>query len=83
MYALVAANMIDEKKAIKEASIAKPYASEVFNRVADKAYKFMAKGYIGEYPIERFYRNARITKIYEGTNEIKLLVIARNVLAGD
>lgn len=80
---LKAAQMIDEgKKVIKEASMAKLYASEVFNRVADKALQIHGGiGYIAEYPVERFYRDARITKIYEGTNEIQRLIIARHVLA--
>ena len=77
-----AAEMIDEgKKVIKEASMAKLYASEVYNRVADKALQIHGGiGYIAEYAVERFYRDARITKIYEGTNEIQRLIIARNVL---
>ncbi|MFA8438793.1 acyl-CoA dehydrogenase family protein [Pueribacillus sp. YX66] len=77
-----AAEMIDDgKKVIKEASMAKLFASEVFNRVADKALQIHGGiGYIAEYPVERFYRDARITKIYEGTNEIQRLIIARNVL---
>lgn len=77
-----AAQMIDEgKKVIKEASMAKLFASEVYNRVADKALQIHGGiGYIAEYPVERFYRDARITKIYEGTNEIQRLIIARNVL---
>ena len=78
-----AAEMIDEgKKVIKEASMAKLYASEVYNRVADKALQIHGGiGYIAEYPVERFYRDARITKIYEGTNEIQRLIIARDILA--
>ncbi|RFU64775.1 acyl-CoA dehydrogenase family protein [Peribacillus glennii] len=77
-----AAKMIDEgKKVIKEASMAKLFASDVFNRVADKAVQIHGgMGYMAEYPVERFYRDARITKIYEGTNEIQRLIIARNVL---
>ena len=79
---LKAANMVDEgKKAIKEASMAKLFASDVFNRVADKAVQIHGgMGYVTDYPIERFYRDARITKIYEGTNEIQRLIISRNVL---
>ncbi|KAB2328359.1 acyl-CoA dehydrogenase [Cytobacillus depressus] len=80
---MMAAQKIDEgKKAIKEASMAKLFASEVFNRVADKAVQIHGgMGYVAEYPVERFYRDARITKIYEGTSEVQRLIIARNVLA--
>ncbi|MEF2094646.1 acyl-CoA dehydrogenase family protein [Bacillus sp. CFBP9009] len=79
---MMAAQKIDEgKKVIKEASMAKLFASDVFNRVADKAVQIHGGiGYMAEYPVERFYRDARITKIYEGTNEIQRLIIARNVL---
>lgn len=79
---MMAAQKIDEgKKVIKEASMAKLFASDVFNRVADKAVQIHGgMGYMAEYPVERFYRDARITKIYEGTNEIQRLIIARNVL---
>ena len=82
MLTLKAANMIDERKTvIKEASMAKLFASEVFNRVADKAVQIHGgMGYVSDYPVERFYRDARITKIYEGTNEIQRLIIARRVL---
>ncbi|MFF2455459.1 acyl-CoA dehydrogenase family protein [Peribacillus simplex] len=79
---MMAAQKIDEgKKVIKEASMAKLFASDVFNRVADKAVQIHGgMGYMAEYPVERFYRDARITKIYEGTNEIQRLIISRNVL---
>ncbi|AXN40815.1 acyl-CoA dehydrogenase family protein [Peribacillus butanolivorans] len=79
---MMAAQKIDEgKKVIKEASMAKLFASDVFNRVADKAVQIHGgMGYMAEYPVERFYRDARITKIYEGTNEIQRLIITRNIL---
>jgi acyl-CoA dehydrogenase len=79
---LKAAYMVDEgKTVIKEASMAKLFASEVFNRVADKAVQIHGgMGYVSDYPVERFYRDARITKIYEGTNEIQRLIIARKIL---
>lgn len=82
MLTLKAAYLIDEgKKVIKEASMAKLYASDVFNRVADKAVQIHGgMGYVADYPVERFYRDARITKIYEGTNEIQRMIIARKVL---
>jgi acyl-CoA dehydrogenase len=51
--------------------------SEVYNRVADKAVQIHGGiGYIREFPIERYYRDARITKIYEGTSEIQKNIIA-------
>lgn len=61
---------------IKEAAMVKLYGSEVYNRVADKAVQVHGGiGYIAEYPIERFYRDARITRIYEGTSEIQRNII--------
>lgn len=77
-----AAWMIDQgQKAIKEASMAKYFATEVFNKVADQAVQIHGgMGYIAEYPVERFYRDARITKIYEGTNEIQKMIISQRVL---
>ena len=82
MLMVKAATMMDEgKKAIKESSMAKLYASEVFNRVADKAVQIHGgMGYVSDYPIERFYRDARITTIYEGTSEVQRIIIARHVL---
>jgi acyl-CoA dehydrogenase len=76
-----AASMIDAgQKVIKEAAMAKLFASEVFNRVADKAVQIHGgMGYIAEYPVERFYRDARITKIYEGTSEIQKIIISQRV----
>ena len=60
---------------------AKLYASEVATRVAHKALQIHGGyGYSTEYPVERHYRDARITEIYEGTSEIQRLVIANSVL---
>ncbi|WP_027954969.1 acyl-CoA dehydrogenase family protein [Halobacillus kuroshimensis] len=71
--------MVDQgKKVIKEAAMLKLYGSEVYNRVADKAVQVHGGiGYISDYPVERFYRDARITRIYEGTSEIQ-----KNIIAG-
>ena len=64
-----------------EASIAKLFASEMSTRVAHKAIQIHGgNGYSREYPVERAYRDARITEIYEGTSEIQRLVIASWVL---
>ncbi|MDR9796087.1 acyl-CoA dehydrogenase family protein [Aeribacillus pallidus] len=73
--------MVDQGiKVIKEAAMLKLYGSEVYNRVADKAVQIHGGiGYISDYPIERFYRDARITRIYEGTSEIQKNIIARQL----
>ncbi|MGH9711222.1 MAG: acyl-CoA dehydrogenase, partial [Candidatus Acidiferrales bacterium] len=64
-----------------EASIAKLFASEMSTRVTHKAIQIHGgNGYSREYPVERAYRDARITEIYEGTSEIQRLVIAAWVL---
>ncbi len=61
----------------KEAAIAKLFASEVATRVTHKAIQVHGGyGYSREYPVERAYRDARITEIYEGTSEIQRLVIS-------
>jgi butyryl-CoA dehydrogenase len=64
-----------------EASIAKLFASEMATRVTHKAIQIHGgNGYSSEYPVERNYRDARITEIYEGTSEIQRLVISAWVL---
>jgi acyl-CoA dehydrogenase len=71
--------MVEEgMKVIKEAAMLKLFGSEVYNRVADKAVQVHGGiGYIADYPIERYFRDARITRIYEGTSEIQ-----KNIIAG-
>ncbi|MBY0156463.1 MULTISPECIES: acyl-CoA dehydrogenase family protein [Cytobacillus] len=65
------------KRVVKEAAMAKLYGSEVYNHVADLAVQIHGGiGYMKDYPIERFYRDARITKIYEGTSQIQKNIIA-------
>ena len=70
--------MVDQgQKVIKEAAMLKLFGSEVYNRVADKAVQVHGGiGYISDYPIERFFRDARITRIYEGTSEIQKNIIS-------
>ena len=64
-----------------EASKAKLFATEMVNRVAYQAVQIHgACGYSREYPVERYFRDARVTTIYEGTSEIQRLVIARKLL---
>ncbi len=69
------------KKYIKEAAMAKLYGSEVAMEVTRKAIQIHGGyGFIKDYPLERFYRDAKITEIYEGTSEIQHLVIAAELL---
>jgi alkylation response protein AidB-like acyl-CoA dehydrogenase len=65
----------------REASIAKLFASEMANRAAYRALQIHGGyGYMKEYKVERLYRDARVTAIYEGTSEVQRLVIAREVM---
>jgi len=67
----------------KEAAMAKLFASAAASRIATKAIQIHGGyGYIQEYNVERHFRDARITEIYEGTSEIMRLVISNNVLKG-
>ncbi|EJN34759.1 acyl-CoA dehydrogenase [Pseudomonas sp. GM78] len=64
-----------------EASCCKMFASEMCGRVADRAVQiFGGAGYVSEYGIERFYRDVRLFRIYEGTTQIQQLVIARHLI---
>jgi alkylation response protein AidB-like acyl-CoA dehydrogenase len=65
---------------LSEASQAKLYASELAEWVCSKAIQIHGGyGYLEDYPVERFYRDARITQIYEGTSEVQRMVIAREL----
>ena len=65
----------------RESREAKLYASEMATRVAHKAIQIHGGyGYSTEFPVERHYRDARITEIYEGTSEIQRLVISNALL---
>jgi alkylation response protein AidB-like acyl-CoA dehydrogenase len=69
------------KNYTKEASQAKLFATEMANRVVYKAVQIHGGyGYIKGYKVERLYRDARVTTIYEGTSEIQKIVIAKNIL---
>jgi acyl-CoA dehydrogenase len=64
-----------------EAACCKLFASETCGRVADRAVQvFGGAGYIADYGIERFYRDVRLFRIYEGTSQVQQLVIARNMI---
>ena len=65
---------------IKEASMAKLFASEMAERVASDAIQIHGGyGYVADYPVERIYRDVRVCQIYEGTSDIQRLVIAREI----
>lgn len=65
----------------REGSMAKVFASEKANRACDVAVQIHGGyGYIDEFPVERHYRDARVTTIYEGTSEVQRLVISRDLL---
>ena len=82
LLTLSAANRKDLGLAFtKEASMAKLFASELANRAAYKAIQIHGGyGYMTEYKVERLYRDARVTSIYEGSSEVQRIVIARDVL---
>ena len=65
----------------RESAMTKLFASEALDRIVDRAVQIHGgMGYSAEYVVERLYRDARVTRIYEGTSEIQRLVIARDVL---
>ncbi len=65
---------------LSEASQAKLFASEIAEYVCSKAMQIHGGyGYLEDYPVERYYRDARITQIYEGSSEIQRLLIAREL----
>jgi alkylation response protein AidB-like acyl-CoA dehydrogenase len=61
--------------------MAKVYASEMANWVTNEAVQIHGGyGYVKEYPVERYFRDARVTEIYEGTSEAQKIVISRSIL---
>ncbi|MBS0499928.1 MAG: acyl-CoA dehydrogenase family protein [Burkholderiaceae bacterium] len=68
---------------LKEASMAKLFASEMAERVCSDAIQIHGGyGYVSDFPVERIYRDVRVSQIYEGASDIQRLVIARAVIAG-
>lgn len=69
-----------DKPCLSEASQAKLYASELAEEICSNAIQIHGGyGYLADYAVERHYRDARITQIYEGTSEVQRMVIARHV----
>jgi alkylation response protein AidB-like acyl-CoA dehydrogenase len=79
-----AAALSDAKlSCLKEACMAKLTASDIAEQVSSDAIQVLGGyGYLADFPVERFYRDARVTRIYEGTNDIQHLVIARELERG-
>jgi alkylation response protein AidB-like acyl-CoA dehydrogenase len=77
----VARQMDRGKRVTMESAIVKTFCSEAGMKCADLAVQVHGGvGFVSEYPVQRFFRDARVTKIYEGTNEIQKLIIARELL---
>jgi butyryl-CoA dehydrogenase len=65
---------------LKEASMAKLFASETAERICSDAIQIHGGyGYLNDFPVERIYRDLRVCSIYEGTSDIQRLVIAREL----
>ena len=68
------------KPCLTEASMAKLFASEMAEKVCSAAIQIHGGyGYLADYPVERIYRDVRVTQIYEGTSEVQRMVIARGL----
>jgi alkylation response protein AidB-like acyl-CoA dehydrogenase len=68
---------------VREAAMAKYFASQVAERVASQAVEvYGGYGFVKDYPVEKYYRDAKIGKIYEGTSNMQLATIAKQVLGG-
>jgi hypothetical protein len=67
---------------VREAAMAKLFASQVAERVASQCVEvFGGNGFVRDYPAEKYYRDAKVGKIYEGTSNMQLATIAKQVLA--
>ena len=81
MVAETARRRDDGRDVSTEASICKYWCTEMVGRVADRAVQVHGgAGYIADYHVERFYRDVRLFRIYEGTSQIQQLIIARNMI---
>jgi butyryl-CoA dehydrogenase len=68
---------------VKEASMAKLFAAEMSERVCSAAIQIHGGyGYVADFPVEKYYRDARVFQIYDGTNEVQKILIARELAAG-
>jgi alkylation response protein AidB-like acyl-CoA dehydrogenase len=73
----------EQVRCIKEASMSKLFASQMCERVCSAAIQIHGGyGFINDYPVEKFYRDARVFQIYDGTNEVQKILIFRELAAG-
>ncbi len=73
----------DGVRCVKEASMAKLFASEMSERVCSAAIQIHGGyGYVQDFPVEKYYRDARVFQIYDGTNEVQKILISRELAAG-
>ena len=82
MLTLKAAILRDSTgRSAQASSMAKLFASESCNKIVDRMLQLHGGyGFVEDFPIERYYRDARVTRIYEGTSEVQRIVIAREVI---
>ncbi|MEM9102441.1 MAG: acyl-CoA dehydrogenase [Pseudomonadota bacterium] len=82
LYLNAALKKENGKPCLKEASMAKLFASRIAETACSKAIHIHGGyGYLNDFPVERFYRDAKVCQIYEGTNEVQKLVISRSLLS--
>jgi alkylation response protein AidB-like acyl-CoA dehydrogenase len=83
MYLHAAALKQARARCIKEASMSKLFASRMCERVCSAAIQIHGGyGFVNDYPVEKLYRDARVFQIYDGTNEVQRMLIARELAAG-
>ena len=81
MLTSVAARFDAREKVSMDASCLKYFATEAVGRVADRAVQILGgSGYMAEYKVERFYRDVRLLRIYEGTSQIQQMIIAKTMI---
>ena len=83
LLTLRAATLKDAKRRFtREASMAKLFSTEAANRACGEAVQIHGGyGYVKDYPVERYYRDCKVTTVYEGSSEVQRVVIAREILS--
>lgn len=72
------------ERCVKQSSMAKLFASKMCERVCSEAIQIHGGyGFLNDYPVEKYYRDARVFQLYDGTNEVQKIVISRELAAGN